>query len=39
VLNQLVEGEAAVIKPGGDTKFEVVGRITVDKWAQRGPRP
>ncbi len=36
VFSQLQESEAAVIRPLGDGKFEVVGRLTVDKWVKRG---
>ena len=29
------EAEAAIVKPLGDGKFELVGRVTVDKWTLR----
>ena len=37
VLQQLVEGETAVIRPLGGGKLELVGRITVERWAERVP--
>ena len=38
VFQQLAEGEAAVIKPSADGKIVIVGRITVEKWAERVKR-
>lgn len=38
VFSQFQEAEAVVMKPGGEGKFEIVGRITVDKWALREKR-
>jgi len=35
VFTQLQEAEAAVLRPLGDGKFEVVGRVSVDKWGLR----
>ena len=35
VFQQLQEAEAAVLRPTGEGKFEIVGRITADKWALR----
>ncbi len=35
VFSQLVEAEAIVMKPLGEGKFDIVGRVTVDKWAKR----
>ena len=37
VLQQLVEAETAVIRPLGGGKLELVGRITVERWAERVP--
>ncbi|MBK8740676.1 MAG: histidine phosphatase family protein [Betaproteobacteria bacterium] len=34
-FSQLAEAETVVIKPGGEGKFDIVGRITVDRWALR----
>jgi phosphohistidine phosphatase SixA len=35
VFSQMQEAETVVMKPQGEGKFEIVGRITVDKWALR----
>ena len=35
VFSQLQEAEAVVMKPLGEGKFEIVGRLTLDKWAKR----
>lgn len=35
VLQQLLEGETAVIRPLGGGKLELVGRIPVERWAER----
>ena len=35
VFISLAEAEAAIVRPLGENKFEVVGRVTVDKWALR----
>lgn len=32
----MAEGEAAIFQPLGDSKFKLVGRVTVDKWTQLG---
>ncbi|MBK7470257.1 MAG: histidine phosphatase family protein [Betaproteobacteria bacterium] len=34
-FSQLAEAESVVIKPRGEGKFDIVGRITVDRWALR----
>ena len=35
VFLTIQEAEAAIVRPLGDGKFEIVGRVTVDKWALR----
>ena len=35
VFISIQEAEAAIVRPLGDGKFEIVGRVAVDKWAQR----
>ncbi|MEO8133448.1 MAG: histidine phosphatase family protein [Betaproteobacteria bacterium] len=35
VFSQMQEAEAVVMKPQGEGKFQIVGRITVDKWSLR----
>jgi phosphohistidine phosphatase SixA len=35
VFISIQEAEAAIVRPLGDGKFEIVGRVTVDKWALR----
>jgi len=35
VFTLLQEAESAVLRPLGDGKFEVVGRVTVEKWSVR----
>jgi phosphohistidine phosphatase SixA len=35
VFVALQEAEAAIVRPLGDGKFEIVGRVPVDKWALR----
>ena len=34
-FSQLAEAETVVIKPRGEGNFDIVGRITVDRWALR----
>lgn len=34
-FSQLAEAETVVIKPGGEGKFDIVGRIAADRWALR----
>ena len=31
-IRNLAEGEMAVIKPGGESGFSIVGRIRADQW-------
>ena len=38
VFISIQEAEAAIIRPLGEGKFEVVGRVTVDKWSLRAKR-
>jgi broad specificity phosphatase PhoE len=35
VFISLQEAEAAIVRPHGEAKFEIVGRVPVDKWALR----
>jgi phosphohistidine phosphatase SixA len=35
VFSSIQEAESVIVHPLGDDKFEVVGRVTVDKWALR----
>jgi phosphohistidine phosphatase SixA len=35
VFTQLQEAEAAILRPLGDGKFEVVGRVAVERWGLR----
>ena len=34
-FSAIQEAESVIVRPLGDDKFEVVGRVTVDKWALR----
>ena len=34
-FSAIQEAESVIVRPLGDDKFEVVGRVSVDKWALR----